>query len=73
MGSDPFFHWYAGYAGTWGAACLVALVMVLADTKAYTFATREYLRFLGVPWKLVTFAIAGIGMTVVAPYTVDPT
>ena len=47
--------------------------MVLANRQVYTFATREYFRFLGVSWKLVTFAIAGIAMTVVAPYTVDPT
>ena len=70
MGSDPFFHWYVG---AWGAVCAIALVLVLANPKAYSFATPAYLRFLGVPWKLVTFAIAGIGMTVVAPYTVDPT
>jgi hypothetical protein len=70
MGSDPFFHWYVGI---WGTACTVALVMVLANPKAYSIATPAYLRFLGVPWKLVTFAISGIGMTVVAPYTVDPT
>ena len=70
MGSDPFFHWYIG---AWGAACIAALAMVLANPRAYTFATPEYRRFLGVPWKLATFAVSGIGMTVVAPYTVDPT
>lgn len=70
MGSDPFFHWYVGI---WGAACVVALVLVLTNPKVYSITTPAYFRFLGVPWKLVTFAIAGIGMTVVAPYTVDPT
>lgn len=70
MGSDPFFHWYVGI---WGAACVVALAMVLADRRAYSIATPAYARFLCVPWKLVAFAIAGTGMTVVAPYTVDPT
>lgn len=70
MGSDPFFHWYIG---AWSAACLVAAAMVLSKPGAYSFASPAYLRFIGVPWKLATFAIAGIGMTVVAPYTVDPT
>jgi hypothetical protein len=70
VGSDPFFHWYVG---AWGAACALALVLVLRNSKSYSFATRAYFRFLGVPWKLATFAISGIGMTVVAPYTVDPT
>jgi hypothetical protein len=70
MGSDPFFHWYVG---AWGAACAVALAMTFFDPKAYSFADRAYLRFLGVPWKLATFAVSGIGITVVAPYTGDPT
>ena len=70
MGSDPFFHWYVGI---WGAACVIAAGMVLANPGAYSIASRDYLRFLAVRWKLATFAIAGIGMTVVAPYTVDPT
>ena len=51
FGSDPFFHWYVG---AWGSVCAVALLMVLANPGAYSFATRAYLRFLAVPWKLVT-------------------
>ncbi len=70
MGSDPFFHWYVS---AWGVACLVALAMVLSNLNAYSFATREYLRFMGVRWKLATFAVSGIGMIVVAPHTGDPT
>ncbi len=70
MGSDPFFHWYVG---AWGAACAIALAMVVADRKAYSLADPAYLRFLGAPWKLATFAISGIGMVVVAPHTGDPT
>lgn len=70
MGSDPFFHWYVG---VWGAACVIALILVLTNPRAYSFATSAYCNFLGVPWKLVTFAISGIGITVVAPFTGDPT
>jgi hypothetical protein len=70
MGTDPFFHWYVGI---WGTACAIALAMVLSNPRAYTIATQGYFRFLCVPWKLVTFAVAGVGMTTVAPYTVDPT
>jgi len=70
VGSDPFFHWYVG---AWGAASAVALLMVLANPKAYSFTEPAYFRFIGVSWKLVTFAIAGIGITVVAPHTGDPT
>src|SRR6185503_10849586 len=70
VGSDPFFHWYVGI---WGFVCAVAHAMVLSDPKAYSFTERAYFRYLGVPWKLATFAVAGIGMTVVAPHTGDPT
>jgi hypothetical protein len=70
VGSDPFFHWYVGI---WGALCVAAAIMVVTNPGAYGIATRGYFRFLGVPWKLVTFAIAGTGLTVVAPHTVDPT
>ena len=47
--------------------------MALSNPKAYSFIDPAYFRFLGVPWKLVTFAISGIGITVVAPHTGDPT
>jgi len=70
MATDPFFYWYVG---VWGTACAVALALVLANPKAYSFTEPAYFRFLGAPWKLVTFAIAGFGITVVAPHTGDPT
>lgn len=61
------------YVAAWGTACAVAAAMVLLNAGAYSLASRGCLRFLGAPWKLVTFAVAAIGMTVVAPYTADPT
>jgi hypothetical protein len=43
MGSDPFFYWYVG---AWGAGCLVAVAMVLSNVSAYSFTSRDYVRFL---------------------------
>jgi len=47
--------------------------MTLVNPRLYSLTEPGYARFLGAPWKLVTFAISGIGITVVAPYTGDPT
>lgn len=33
----------------------------------------DYLAFLFVPWKIATFIISGLGITIAAPYSSDPT
>jgi hypothetical protein len=67
---EPFFYWYMA---AWIAACGVALALYLAGRRAYAISHRDYWRFLGEPWKLATFAIAITGITLIAPYTGDPT
>ena len=64
---------FALYLSAWLMACLVALVLYLSDRTAYLISRQDYWRFLAAPWKLTTFAIAAIGMIVVAPYSGDPT
>ena len=54
-------------------ACFVAVILFLSDKKSYSFFYRSYWRFLWQPWKIVTFLIAASGMTLLAPYTNDPT
>jgi len=39
----------------------------------YALSRSEYWRFLFVPWKLTTFAMAAAGLILMAPYTGDPT
>lgn len=34
---------------------------------------KNYIDFLFIPWKIITFIIAIVGITLVAPYTGDPT
>jgi hypothetical protein len=67
---EPFFYWYIA---AWGTACAAAVVLVVREPGAYSIASADYWRVLSVRWKLVTFAIAALGMTFVAPYTGDPT
>jgi hypothetical protein len=57
----------------WGAACAMAVGVYAQRPASFSITGRGYWSFLLVPWKVVTFGIATIAMTVVAPYTGDPT
>jgi len=69
-GLDDFFRIYV--------ACYVALMCIGAlciywQRRQLSLFSPGYRAFLYTPWRLTTFAIAGIGMVLVAPYTGDPT
>jgi len=70
MTLEPFF---IGYIAVWGAMCLAAVAIYARNPNGFSFTGKSYRKFLFVPWKVVTFVIATIAMTVVAPYTGDPT
>jgi len=57
----------------WLLFCLVAVALYLREPAAYAFSHRAYWRFLAAPWKLGSFTLAALGLTLVAPYTGDPT
>jgi hypothetical protein len=59
------------YTGLWLLACALALVVAARLRARLELLSLPYWRFLLRPWKLCTFAIAGAGMIVVAPYTGD--
>jgi hypothetical protein len=61
------------YLIAWIALTLIALAMLAWQPARYSLLGPGYRRFLATPWKLVTFLIAGTAITVVAPYTGDPT
>lgn len=61
------------YLASYSVACLVAVVMMFRESDSLVLFKKEYRQFLYSRWKLVTFAIAAISMTVMAPYTGDPT
>ncbi|MFZ1643118.1 MAG: hypothetical protein WAV07_17140 [Candidatus Contendobacter sp.] len=67
---EPFF---IGYMAIWMATCLAAVIVYARTPGAFSFSRPEYRRFLLVPWKLATFTIATVGLTLIAPYTGDPT
>lgn len=61
------------YISAWGSACIFSLILYLRDKNSYAFSHANYWRFLLIPWKVVTFVIATTALTVIAPYTGDPT
>ena len=67
---EPFFK---VYIALWAGACLAALGLFLRQPGAFAISRRAYWHFLGEPWKLATFAAGGGLITLVAPYTGDPT
>jgi hypothetical protein len=70
QGMAPFF---VGYIAAWAAASLLALAFYLRNRPAFAFSHRGYWLYLGVRWKVATFVIATAGITLIAPYTGDPT
>ena len=53
-------------------ACVMATIIAFRDRKAISLFTTGYHRFMAVPWKLASFAVAAFGITWIAPYTGDP-
>lgn len=70
MGVEPFFY---AYIAAWAAACLVALALVVRRPRDFEIAGAAYRRYLLQPWKIATFLLAAAGITLIAPYTGDPT
>ena len=64
---------FAIYLSLWVFACILALGMAYHLRAVIDITGSSYQRYLFMPWKWVSFAIAATGMTVVAPYTGDPT
>lgn len=70
MSLEPFF---IGYMAAWGTMCAAAILLYARSPRSFSFSSKAYAKFLFVPWKVATFVVATIALTVVAPYTGDPT
>ncbi|MBF0171953.1 MAG: hypothetical protein HQL83_00760 [Magnetococcales bacterium] len=62
-----------GYMAAWILFCLWAAWILARHWRTFPWADAAYWRHLFRLWKAVTFAVAGVGMVAVAPYTDDPT
>ena len=61
------------YILLWASACLFAIVLYILKREFFAKTCQGYWRFLFKPWKIVFFIIATSGLTLIAPYTGDPT
>ena len=61
------------YTAVWSALCFCAVYFMLSQRHSFLFLTKQYQQFLFIKWKIITFLIATVGLTIVAPYSGDPT
>lgn len=61
------------YISTWITVCLLAIYLMVRRRDSLELFQRKYWRYLLQGWKVLTFTIAATGLTVIAPYTGDPT
>ena len=68
--TPPFLQ---AYLVVWILACIVAVVLMVRYRHQLTLLSQTYRKQLFQKWKIVTFLLAITGVTVIAPYTGDPT
>lgn len=61
------------YMTGYSLACAAAVILMFRERKTLILFQPGYWRFLLTNWKLVTFVVAAFSMTIMAPYTGDPT
>ena len=61
------------YMMGWATACLVALHLMVRHRGNMGLVQPTYWRYLFRDWKIATFLVATAGLTVLAPYSGDPT
>jgi len=61
------------YLTSYSIACVIAIVLMIRERESLVLFQARYRQYLFTRWKLITFAIAAISMTIMAPYTGDPT
>lgn len=64
---------FKAYIAGWMTACLAALVLAVRQPAGFSITNRRYWHFLAEPWKVATFVAGTALITLVAPYTGDPT
>lgn len=65
--------WSDIYVSVYVAATMLATWLIARNRREISLLSFGYRELLKRPWKLITFAIAAIGLVAIAPYTGDPT
>lgn len=61
------------YLTSWITCFLIAMIILCIKFEYFDIANKNYWFLLFQPWKIITFLIATTGLTLIAPYTGDPT
>jgi len=61
------------YLMCWISLCIVAVLFMRVNRSSLEIFNKEYWRLLLQKWKLNSFIAALLGITLIAPYTGDPT
>ncbi|OFZ54840.1 MAG: hypothetical protein A2428_14670 [Bdellovibrionales bacterium RIFOXYC1_FULL_54_43] len=61
------------YTFAWAIGTASAVAFLIHTRSTQILFHRSYYGFLFRPWKVVTFLISGAGVTLLGPYTTDPT
>ena len=61
------------YLAIWLSALILSLFLVYRNRATCSLVQGAYWKFLFEPWKLFTFAVATLCVTLAAPYSGDPT
>jgi hypothetical protein len=61
------------YLFAWLTFCTIAFAVAVVKRKELSFLRPAYWKFLGKPWRLLAFALSGGCITLIGPYTTDPT
>jgi len=64
---------FLAYLISWIILLLIASLILCIYYKKFDLFSKNYWRLLFQPWKIITFLIATLGLTLIAPYTGDPT
>jgi hypothetical protein len=66
-------HFFSIYSFAWLIYLVFSAFLLFRFRKNDPFFSLDYRRFLIEPWKLITFLVSGISITLAGPYTSDPT
>ena len=61
---------FTAYLSGYSLACVVAIGLMIRERATLILFRPEYRKYMASGWKLATFAVAAIAMTVMAPYKI---
>ncbi len=55
------------YVASYAITCLVAIALAIRERESLVLLSKTYRQYLFTRWKVLTFAIAALSMTLMAP------